>query len=55
MNNQTKSLEYKVKNGDRISHAKHRHEIPVLGEPIKIVHDDDDYLVVDKPCSIPMY
>lgn len=55
VNGQTKSLDYVIKNGDRVSHAKHRHEIPVLGDKIKIIHEDDDYLVLDKPCSIPMH
>jgi hypothetical protein len=73
VNGQTKSLDYVIRNGDRVSHAKHRHEIPVLADPIRIVHEDQglflsynvfynffsklflsDYLVVDKPCSIPM-
>lgn len=34
--------------GDRVSHAKHRHEIPVLGDPIEIIHNDDDFLAVNK-------
>lgn len=55
VNDKTRSLDYVIKNGDRVSHSKHRHEIPVLGDPIKVVHEDEDYLVVDKPCSIPMH
>ena len=54
MNGQIKPLTYKLKNGDRISHCKHRHEIPVLDDEIKLIYEDEDYLVVDKPCSIPM-
>lgn len=54
VNNQTKPLDYVIKNGDMISHSKHRHEIPVLGVKLKVVHEDDDYLVIDKPSSIPM-
>ena len=55
VNGQIKPLNYLIKNGDRISHTKHRHEIPVLDDEIKIIHEDDDFLVVDKPCSIPMH
>jgi 23S rRNA-/tRNA-specific pseudouridylate synthase len=32
-----------------------RHEIPVVGDPIEIVAETDDYLAVNKPCSIPMH
>lgn len=31
-----------------------RHEVPVTSQPIKIVHIDDDILVVNKPASIPV-
>jgi len=55
VNGQTKKLDYVIKNGDKVSHAKHRHEIPVLGDKIKVIHDGEDYLVVEKPCSIPMH
>jgi hypothetical protein len=55
VNGQIKSVDYVLKNGDKITHTKHRHEIPVIASPIKIIHDDDDYLVLDKPCSIPMH
>lgn len=48
VNNKIVSKDFKIKNGDRVSHAKHRHEIPVLGDPIKIIHDDENFLVVDK-------
>lgn len=54
-NGQIMPLDYQVKNGDRISHIKHRHEIPVLADQIKIVHEDENFLVVDKPCSIPIH
>ncbi|CAF0783331.1 unnamed protein product [Brachionus calyciflorus] len=54
-NGQIKPLDYKIKNGDRISHIKHRHEIPVLADKIKIIHEDENFLVVDKPCSIPIH
>ena len=31
-----------------------RHEVPVSSEKIKIVHIDDDLVVVNKPASIPV-
>ena len=55
INGQIKPLTYTLKNGDRLSHIKHRHEIPVIDDEIKIVFEDEDFLVVDKPCSIPMH
>ena len=55
VNGHIKSLDYKLKNGDRLTHTKHRHEIPVVADPIKILHEDENYLVLDKPCSIPMH
>lgn len=51
VNGQLKRLDYVIKNGDRISHVKHRHEIPVLADRIKVIYEDDNYVVVDKPCN----
>lgn len=36
-----------------LTHTK-RHETPVLDHPIKIIHLDDDLIVLDKPCSVPV-
>ncbi|KAG2347351.1 pseudouridine synthase [Suillus weaverae] len=46
-----------VRNGDRIENVVHRHEPPVTSTPVKIVlHDNErDFLVVDKPGSIPVH
>lgn len=33
---------------------QNRHETPVLKNPIKIIYIDDDLLVLDKPCSLPV-
>ncbi|KAI8340857.1 pseudouridine synthase [Chlamydoabsidia padenii] len=37
------------KKGDTMSHSVHRHEPPAAAEPIKIIHQDDDLLVIQKP------
>ncbi|XP_033117384.1 RNA pseudouridylate synthase domain-containing protein 2-like isoform X2 [Anneissia japonica] len=54
-------------NGERVSHDRllhsneilrsrvHRHEPPVTNEPIKIIHSDEEVVVVDKPPSIPVH
>lgn len=44
-----------VKNGDLISHRCHRHEPPVSSRDIKIVHEDDSLVVIDKPSGIPVH
>ncbi|KAI9793884.1 MAG: hypothetical protein M1816_007136 [Peltula sp. TS41687] len=44
-----------VKNGDLISHTSHRHEPPVTAEPIGIVHEDEDLIVVNKPAGVPVH
>ena len=31
-----------------------RHETPVLDHPIKIIYLDNDLVVMDKPCSLPV-
>lgn len=49
------STTHKVKNGDVVSHTLHRHEPPVTGKPIKIVHEDDDMIVINKPAGVPVH
>ena len=44
-----------VKNGDVISHTLHRHEPPVTGQPIGIVHEDHDMIVINKPAGVPVH
>ena len=43
-----------IKNNDLITHKVHRHEPPVIGERINIIHKDDDLVVINKPPSIPV-
>lgn len=31
-----------------------RHEVPVSSEKIRLIHMDDDLVVVNKPASIPV-
>lgn len=45
----------KLKNGDIVSHTLHRHEPPVTAEPIRVVHEDDDLIVINKPAGIPVH
>ncbi|KAJ4503953.1 DRAP deaminase [Exophiala dermatitidis] len=44
-----------VKNGDVISHTLHRHEPPVTAQPIRIIHETDEMIVIDKPAGVPVH
>ncbi|KFA62352.1 hypothetical protein S40285_08592 [Stachybotrys chlorohalonatus IBT 40285] len=47
--------DYIVRNNDLISHTMHRHEPPVTDEPIGIIHEDDELIVINKPAGIPVH
>ncbi|XP_055346579.1 uncharacterized protein LOC129594057 [Paramacrobiotus metropolitanus] len=47
--------EHRIKNGDFIAHYMHRHEMPVSAQPIRIIAETAELLVVDKPASIPAH
>lgn len=41
---------------DLVLHAAHRHESPVAFAPcVRIVHEDENVVVVDKPSSVPVH
>ncbi|KAK5607071.1 hypothetical protein CRENBAI_008864 [Crenichthys baileyi] len=44
-----------LRNNDHMRNTVHRHEPPVIGTPLKILVDDGEVLVVDKPASIPVH
>lgn len=46
--------DYVFQQRDILEHTLHRHEPPVSADPIRIVRDDGDVVVVDKPASIPV-
>ena len=46
---------YVLKNHDSLSSRVHRHEIPVAATPLTLVHEDEDFLVVNKPSTIPVH
>ncbi|XP_023309919.1 RNA pseudouridylate synthase domain-containing protein 2 isoform X2 [Anoplophora glabripennis] len=47
--------DYKLKHNDLLANIVHRHETPVLANPIKLIHVDEDIVVLDKPCSLPVH
>merc|ERR1711971_507470 len=48
-------IDYRLKHNDLLANIVHRHEVPVSEQEIKIVHIDDDLVVVNKPASIPVH
>ncbi|KAF2762811.1 DRAP deaminase [Pseudovirgaria hyperparasitica] len=44
-----------VRNGDVISHTQHRHEPAVSAQPVGIVYENDDIMVINKPAGIPVH
>lgn len=49
------NLDSVVRNGQLITHKLHRHEPPVTATPVKIVYQDSDILVIDKPSGVPVH
>ena len=55
INGQCIQKDYVIKNGDKLEHFTHRHEVPVINQKFEILINNEDYLVIDKPCSIPVH
>lgn len=49
------NIDHVLRDNDFICHMVHRHELPVLATPIKIIHEDDETLVINKPPSVPIH
>ncbi|KHN95223.1 DRAP deaminase [Metarhizium album ARSEF 1941] len=47
--------DYVLRNGDLVSHTLHRHEPPVTSDPIGILYEDDDMIVINKPSGVPVH
>ncbi|XP_069179747.1 pseudouridylate synthase RPUSD2 isoform X1 [Procambarus clarkii] len=47
--------DYRLKHNDLLANIVHRHETPVLARNIAILHLDEDLVVLDKPCSLPVH
>lgn len=47
--------DYMMCNGDLVCHTLHRHEPPVTADPVAVVHEDDDMMVIDKPSGVPVH
>lgn len=55
VNNKTVGPHYILKNGDCITHTLHRHEPPVTADPIGVIHEDNDMIVLNKPSGVPVH
>lgn len=55
VNRKTVGPHYVMKNGDCVTHTLHRHEPPVTADPIGILHEDNDMIVLNKPSGVPVH
>ena len=55
INNKKTNPDYILKNNDHITHITMRKENPIIYQKLKIIYDDKDFLVVDKPISWPVH
>lgn len=55
VNGQKVGPDYVLLNGDLISHTMHRHEPPVTSDPVDVIHEDDDIIVINKPSGVPVH
>lgn len=55
VNKKVADLNTIIRNGDQISHRTHKHEPPVSSRPIRIVYEDDELCVIDKPSGMPVH
>lgn len=51
----TAKFDHVLKDNDFIANITHRHELAVLATPIKVIFEDKDTFVIDKPPSLPIH
>ena len=47
--------DYVIRNDDVISHVFHQHENDIIDSKVDIIYQNEDFVVVDKPSSWPVY
>lgn len=55
VNLNTVGPDYVLQNGDCITHTLHRHEPPITPDPIAVLHEDNDMIVLNKPSGVPVH
>ncbi|KAH7026050.1 pseudouridine synthase [Microdochium trichocladiopsis] len=55
VNNKQVPPNHVLTNGELVSHTIHRHEPPVTADPIAVLHEDEDMIVIVKPSGVPVH
>ncbi|EPX72772.1 tRNA pseudouridylate synthase [Schizosaccharomyces octosporus yFS286] len=55
VNHKVGNVDTIINNGYIVSHHAHRHEPPVSDQPVAIVHEDEKFVVIDKPAGVPVH
>eukprot|EP00347_Sterkiella_histriomuscorum_P011781 403371119 len=55
VNGKRASLFHKIQETDKIVHTVTRKEVPVIDQKIDIIYEDQNYICVDKPASMPVH
>lgn len=55
VNGEPCNFDHILRDNHFVLNRNHRHELPVLAAPIKVIYEDKDTLVVDKPPSVPIH
>ena len=48
-------VDYCIQDGDYIVHKTVREETPIMMEPPAVIKENDQYLIVNKPSSMPVH
>ena len=55
INGKTISTDAVIRHHDQITNVVHRHEPPVVGDPMTIIAETPELVVINKPASIPVH
>ncbi len=55
LNDNPTTPDHILKNQQQITHIIHRHEPPVIATDIKILFENEEHVVIDKPGTIPVH
>ena len=55
VNGKKVSIEYKIKEGDKIIHETVREETPVIATLPKLIYEDEEFVAFNKPSSLPVH
>ena len=54
VNEKVSTMDIVIGHNELVCHTVHRHEPPVSAQPLTIIHNDDHFVALDKPASIPV-